>query len=302
MKRFLSVGLFALCTLPAFAANNTLPNGKPFQNLQNQINVINLTIAQQKAIYDAKFAALAAKNDQQDALIGAISVALDLVRSRVAANESDIEALKLASALQARLITEINSRLIALQASTGSNFANLYQQTSLIHVAIDALGQRVASLESASAMATTEINQLKTEMATYRNRLAYLNTLLGSFCSSGSVVTGIYATGQPRCQAINQLGSVFYVRASLRSINFCDTTVPLLGCVDTDYYEYGTANCPPGTVVTGGGFELGGSQDSGGSNFQIRSRPTASGWYVQSIDHGDQNWPGTAYAMCLRTQ
>lgn len=302
MKKILITAALCLISVSSMAGNDTLPNGKPFQNLQEQINVINMTIAEQKIIYDEKFAELAAKDGQHDALIGAITVALNLVTLRVGQNEVDIEALQLADSLHDQLLAELNRRLTALEASTSETFSDLYEQDRLINQAIGALDSRLTRLEISSSATASQVSALQAELASYRARLAYLNTLLGSYCSSGEVVTGIYSTGQPRCADINQLGTVYTASTSLSGTSFCDTDT-IAGCIDIDYYEYGTAFCAYGYVATGGGFSLGGIDESGGSHWNMISRPSGDrGWYVTSIDHGNRSYGGHAYVRCLQNQ
>ena len=61
--------------------------------------------------FNARFDALERENEAQDQLIAATQVALNIVEGRVATNEGDIEALELATSLNARLIQELTARL-----------------------------------------------------------------------------------------------------------------------------------------------------------------------------------------------
>jgi hypothetical protein len=305
-KTLLTLVVSATISSASFAANGpgSFPgaNGKPFQALQEQINIINMTIAEQKRIYDAKFAQLAAKDGEHDALIGAITVALNLVTTRVGQNEDDIEALELADSLHDQLLAQLSQRLTRLEASTSADFANLYEQDRLINLTIGALEARLNILQNAYNATATLVNSLRVEIISYRNRLTYLNTLLGSYCSAGEVLTGVYANGQPRCADINQLGNVYTQSSPLALVEYCDSDIAGF-CVDEDYYEYGYAVCASGYVATGGGFSLDGTYDSGGSGRNMQSRPSGdSSWYVQSNDHGNNNYSGTVYVRCLQNQ
>jgi len=308
-KTLLTLVVSATISSSLFAGNNangpgSFPgaNGKPFEALQEQINIINMTIAEQKRIYDAKFAQLAAKDGEHDALIGAITVALNLVTTRVGQNEQDIEALELADSLHDQLLAQLTQRLTSLEDSTSADFANLYEQDRLLNLTIGALDARLNLLQNSYNATATLVNSLRVEIVSYRNRLTYLNTLLGSYCSTGEVLTGVYSNGQPRCADINQLGNVYTQSSSLELVEYCDSEVAGF-CVDEDYYEYGYAVCASGYVATGGGFSLDGTYDSGGSGRNMQSRPSADrSWYVQSNDHGNKNYSGTVYVRCLQNQ
>lgn len=324
MKKVLFTALVCIFTLSISAASkgNDLPQGKPFQNLQNQINVINMTIAEQKIVYDAKFASLDAqiaeliakdadldaKNALQDEMIAALTVALNAVEARVSVNEDSIEALELADTLFAQLVDQLTTQLANLEASTDRNFATLYAQDRVLNQLIASaqnrilnLENRVRTLENNQNSIASQLNSLRNEVASYRTRLSALNNLLGSFCSSGQVVVGIRSTGQPFCSDINQLGFASTFSASLSKFNFCDSEIAGI-CVDRDYYESRTVFCPSGYSATGGGFSMNGFANIGGNDRSLVSRPSGNGWFVQTITHGNDNYNGAVYVRCLRNR
>ncbi|WP_306136153.1 hypothetical protein [Shewanella sp. ULN5] len=262
-------------------------NGQPFQALQSQIDIINLTIEEQTRIFSEKFSQLEADNDSQDELIAAMQVALSIIDTRVTMNETDIDALEAADVLSARLISTLQAQLAALQASTSKEFRNLYAQS-------DALNSLISALRRDVDVNTSTISQ-------YLDELRAVDFLLGRSCTSPRVVSGITTFGDPICVLPEGTNlQVYTINRRLSRFSFCDSSV-FGACVDTDYYQNGSAFCNFGDVATGGGFSTGGFGDIGGNRYSLVSRPNDSrGWYAHSIQQGDSQPSGTVYVKCLK--
>jgi hypothetical protein len=301
MSKLLLLGLSFFFAISSVSANgkDTLPNGKPFQILQDQISIINLTIAEMKVLYDAKFAELDAKDDSHDELITGLTIALDIVSARVGANEDNIEALQLADSLFEALVAQLTTRLAELELSTDASFTDLYDQDRVLNLLIGTLETRLSTLRNSLETTAFQLDTLRTEVVTYRTRLSALNNLLNSFCSGDEFVYGINNNGTPRCESVRELGTTTTRSSSLSWYRFCDSEIAGI-CVDEDYYESGSVFCPSGYVATGGGFTVNGFDNIGGNNRSMVSRPNGNtGWYVQTITHGNSNYNGTVYVRCL---
>jgi hypothetical protein len=57
------------------------------------------------------------------------------------------------------------------------------------------------------------------------------------------------------------------------------------------------ADCPPGSIVTGGGFYV--DPDADLQVYQARKSPTSEGWMVWAYNHSGSDKTFLAYAMCL---
>lgn len=145
MKNILLTGLLGLVSLSAMAANDTLPNGQPFQNLKAQVDAANAAIAAADearaaavSALEAADAALQARDDLLQRQINQINVTLAEQVGRI---NADLEAL----AQQITAVAEGSAEADALQD----------QKIQRLGDAINTLGRR--------ADAAAETNRLQDE-------------------------------------------------------------------------------------------------------------------------------------------
>jgi predicted nucleic acid-binding Zn-ribbon protein len=249
-----------------------LLKGQPFQVLQQQIDDLRGRIgriADLQAQVDA-LAILVEQNrasigqlreydKQQEKLIGALQGELSHLRARVAAAETDVEALQAISRLHADLVAELMARLEQIDArlATDANDIQLLfdrdqaKQTLIVVLQEQAvfLSARISALEEASTENATEIallqNQLNTVNADLRAQLDQKQGSITDICPAGSAIRQVNADGTVACEhddASLGLGQLQYVTFS--------SVFP----VAPNTAGGGTKSCPTGYVMTGGGF------------------------------------------------
>jgi predicted nucleic acid-binding Zn-ribbon protein len=270
-----------------------LPKGQPFQILQQQIDDLKGRIgriADLQAQVDA-LALLVEQNTasigqlreydkQQEKLIGALQGELSHLRARVAAAETDVEALHAISRLHADLVAELMARLGQIDArlaADGHDIQLLFdrdqaKQTLIVVLQEHAvfLSARIGVLEAGSTENASEIallqNQLNTVKAELQAQLDQKQGRITEICPAGSAIRQVNADGTVACEqddtslAIGQLQYVTFSSAFAVAPNTAGG---------------GTKSCPTGYVMTGGGF-------SGllPNVPVIRSEPVNNSWQV----------------------
>lgn len=264
MKRitlFPIVLIGCILSSPCLAAQGEFPgsNGKPFQALQEQIDAVDLSLAEQMAAVWVAVAENNARDDAQDVLIGLLGAALADLEARVTTNETDIELLKAKDAVLEGLITALQDRADDLQQQINDQ----EDQIQLIILAdqalqqlIDALTARVATLEGLMATAGTDIDTLQAQVAALQSQMAGAQAAIASkqnliwdYCGSGYSIRRIYSNGSVSCEYDSTSTGGFTSFTVDREIDYGDAI---------DATVFGTvsaiATCPTGSKRTGGGF------------------------------------------------
>lgn len=272
MTRFLlyrSVGATALVLslalgTGAFAKNGdtkekSLPNGRPFQMLQSQIDALNADFYAAVADLQAGIDDLRASQAEQDQLIAAIQTAAGLLQQRVAANEEDIAALQAAIGFQNQLIEALRNRLTDLEGRVTvneSDIAAIIQADQITQGLIAAIQAQIANLtaridaqDGDIALLQDQVASLEGELASLQAQLALTQRRVSGVCLPGSSIRVINANGTVTCE-FDSIGTAVGTFQSIRveetaEIPSAGLTVGVLNL---------SATCPSTYDVTGGGY------------------------------------------------
>jgi len=321
MKRLIIMTLLTCIgfSSPLFAKGNkdSLPNGKPFQNIQNQIDIINLSLAEQKMVFEARFAqvesdaselaarvaaneadieALEAYNEIQDSYAVGLQAAIDMLSARVDDTEEGLAAAELRDQYHDLLIDNLTMRYQSLSTYAERHITALWSRFNVLNNLVYQLTSRVSTLERRSSSQGSLINSLLQFKETYTSELIALDQLLNTYCGHGKVMAGIREYGYVECTEVEEFnGITVYMRwANLGRFSFCDTDI-FGECIDTDYYQNGSVYCSYNERISGGGFELNGS--AAGKSYPLGR----SAWYVSAFATENQQSAGKVWAMCLGT-
>jgi predicted nucleic acid-binding Zn-ribbon protein len=288
-----------------------LPNGKPFQILQDQIDDLKGRIgriADLQAQVDAlavlveqsraSIVELKTYDKQQEKLIGALQGELSHLRARVAAVETDLEAVQAITRLHTDLVTELDARLGHIDGRLAADRHDIQllfdrdQVTQTLIVVLQEqatfLDRRIATLEtivpsSASQLALLQ-NQLNALNADLTARLSQKQARITESCPQGSSIRQVTADGTVACEQDDTalgIGQLQYA------------TFSTVYSVSPNTSGGGTKSCPTGYIMTGGGF-------SGllPNVPVVRSEPVNNSWQV-TVANGPTPAFVTVSARCV---
>jgi hypothetical protein len=286
-------------------AKGKLPNGRPFQLLQAQIDDLNRTVARigDLQIQVDGLAARVARNEAsvddlrshsvlQAELIGAYLGEIGALKARIAAGESDATYQRAVAKLQGDLIAQLTTRLAQLDARLATNAHNVQllfdrdqaQQTliAVLQEQTGALRDRISALESAEAIDAAQIASLRNQLNALTADLdaalqAKQNNVTG-FCPLGSSIRQINANGTVACEPDDAGGGAGHL-----AVQNYSTTVSIPASASGG----GTKSCPsatPSQVAVGGGFS-----SLLPNTFVLRNDPTSNGWQV--LVTNQNAWP-----------
>ncbi|MBY6188493.1 hypothetical protein KUV89_17910 [Marinobacter hydrocarbonoclasticus] len=240
-------------------------NGKPFQALQQQIDLLTLSVEQLSQLLEYNVEQLQqqidASNDHnaaQDEMIAMLNIALEMIEARVAANEEEIEAW---AELQSRYLSQKLNLLLAneseayqqLYNTSPRQFADIYQYDQ----AMQALAVELEAQLALHLADSEPYLQFSRELSRLSQRATWLNGLYRSAntCPNGQYVTSLAADGTMRCSSALSNYQILTATSRLSRRTVCVSST--LGiCTDNEYVHSGSVYCPSGSMAMGAGFNL----------------------------------------------
>lgn len=259
------------------ASQGTLPNGRPFTALHNEILTLKTQID-----------ALVASNAAQDDLISALGGVVLALEARFAGVQASIEELKAHDALVDRWIDALEGQWRAAEARLEGHESDLQalfdadqalqQLMYALQVQADSLRDRLATLDgtlaSLESLLRSDLAATEAALADLRVQLNSKQAALTQACPVGSSIRQISPTlGTVVCEVddASSGGSVGQLQPSDFSDDF--------RTIGADAAGSSTMFCPSGWIATGGGFH----KDLPGQIFlssPASSSTKGSGWVV----------------------
>lgn len=304
--------------------NKDLPNGKPFQNLQDQIDAVTMQLDEYQDMMDERIQDLQDELDSltiqvennsgnitliqqqqelQDELIATLTGNVAELVERVEQNEEDVEAaLDLLESYVESAVTAIDARLDALEddiedlgdaidtnaGNAAANAAAILQADVLLQQKADMLQAAIDAATSSGVANAAAIVELQNDLTAAQDELATKQHRVTQVCSPGYSIRAIAEDGTVTCEAD-------------------DSTATLIGYTQYAYrqrsstYTYVVAYCPSGYVMSGGGFY------KSSTSMNVRyNKPrgtysyTYAGWEVYA--YTPVSGYVYAYARCLKSQ
>lgn len=252
---------------------NSLPNGRPFQMLQQSINELEAALQAQIADLQTQLNVNGQNDALQDQLIGALQAAVGMLEQRMANAEASIDQLDQYNALQNALLEQQMSQISNLQNqvnSQGADINSLFELHNAQQSAINGLQGQINFLQSQNTTQNGQIESLQIQLASLQNDYNSTRTQLQNGCLLNSSIRQVIPGGAVVCDLDNG--------------QFVVTT--MVGSAPLNLGVGGMASisvfCPPPPagstpfVSTGGGFSL----SSIGAAVLASQQIAPTGWRV----------------------
>ncbi|MBB1438061.1 hypothetical protein H5202_05060 [Shewanella sp. SG41-4] len=262
--------------------------------LQSQIDLLNMTLSDQLVIINARFEELEdqiesvdAQSQAADALmaekIELNRVAIDLLTGQVDSQEQ-------LNAYQTNLINTLFSRVNSLDTSVASNQYVALQQYQTI-------ANQIRSIQSEDSYTSSQISYLQSQLSVATSKINTLSNSLGRECIDGYYVAGVQTDGRLLCR---EASDIVVVTQPLTKTRTCVSE--FIGCLDYEYWQYGTAYCPTGYKRTATSYSTPGGLASNQNYYSAAyvrtsrtdSESTATG-YVKVTCSNDPLYEYTPY-------
>jgi hypothetical protein len=321
MKSF-TVLFFLLLSTTVFAGNNNPypgSQGKPFQALQEQIDLTNMTLEEQTKIFNAMFADAEAKiqalsnrvtsnesniellrdvsQTHQD-LIMSIRFALMTVETRLNNQDTKIEAIQVYNELQQRMIDAAVLKITAVENTANENYSSLYLKDQALMQANALLSERIAFLEEYGTGDPEELTRIQEQINSVEALLDETRTNLRDICDVGHVA-GFYYNLKPYC-ADTYNGTRVLNLESPANVTFTNS--------GTSFHSFNEVYCPSTTptAISAGHRTLGGLVANhpigGGTGWRLQTGSVSLAdlfWGPLSASPIDVRANGRVYLNCM---
>lgn len=294
---------------PAIAASNQQgsANGKPFQDLQYQIDVLTIDLADAVDLLQDQIDTLVIEQADQDSLITALQSAVGTLEMRVSANESDIALLQAIQNMQSQLIDALDTRVTELETRVAVNEADiaglvlvdqaLQEMIMAIENQITTINSRISANDGDISALQNQVLQLQLDLGTVQASLAAKQDRVNGICPVGSAIRQISSNGSVTCEVDSVsagVGTLQTFRSSdsvsiPSSIFVVRTVTNNRACTGSNYR------------AVGGGYSVNGGTLGFGNAY--RNYPTSnSNWQVRVRADSVGSRSLTTYVVCARVQ
>ncbi|CAE6945589.1 hypothetical protein [Vibrio sp. B1FLJ16] len=308
IKNIILINMLLGATSVAHAANDKLPNGKPFVLLSEQISEVNEQVSEVNGQVSEVENKLQALEDKYDAIIAEINTSIEGLEGKISVINLKITDLE---EKDAQLEEEIAQTISDLE-SQGTDIATLVEEYKALKAQLEAL--------EASAVTSSELVALEAEIETVKGSITAVSTevagLLLDIEDNAALIALLQrdmknltvamenAIPQGECpqgqflNAINEDGSIVCSGSDNSGANSTITTL-ISSPVEVSKNTVVPVDLACGTnqQVISGGFSIKDSQE--GFNV-VQSLPWNNGWRVMIKTDG--NWKGgslSVHAICM---
>lgn len=282
-------------------------NGKPFQTLQAQIDILSLDLAEAVALLQAQIDTLVSEQADQDTLIAALQSAVATLEARVSQNETDIEALQYIQDLQAQLIEALDVRVTDLEGRVAANEDDiaalvlvdqaLHDMIIAIQNQIGTINGRITANDGDIAVLQGQVGQLQLDLNSVQSQLAGKQNRVNGICAPGSSIRQINSNGTVVCE-------VDSVSAGVGTLNtyYSADSVTVPSSIWSVQYVSNNRSCTGSNYrAVGGGFYVDGALGPFGHVYL--NRPY-SNYTWQAKVRSDSTGSRTlyTYVVCARVQ
>jgi uncharacterized coiled-coil protein SlyX len=312
------------------AQKDQLPNGRPFQVLQTQIDNLDTVLAQQIAGLQTQLAGLAGRVDAveqhnviQGQLLSSLQAAVVLIEQRMMSAEGRLANLEAWKAAQDALLTGLNNAIATLQNQVAQQGATLQTQINNLFTLHNLQQQAITVLQSQAGSLQGQINTINATLAVVstastdqQNQISLLQSQLGSI--QGQLNTANFNLAATR----NQLAVGCPVGSSIRQVipngpvnceaDAGQTFVTLIQTVNSPVLGPGgvastTATCPPAPPAAPGQppnppyFANGGGYFVPTAGTVLATTPSGpSSWTVSVVNTGLVSFQYQVNVQCIR--
>jgi len=210
VNTMVAVVLFGI-SIPSSANQQGSQNGMPFRDIQEQIDVLTVDLAEAVSLLQGEIDALVASQAEQDDLIAALESAVATLELRVDDTEINIAGLQALQDMQGQLIAALQTSVGDLEVQVDSNTADiaalvmfdqtlqdlinaLQGQINTINARIDSNDVDIAALQATAA-------QLELDLLSAQSQLAAKQDRVDGICAAGSSIREIHPDGSVTCEA-----------------------------------------------------------------------------------------------------
>lgn len=283
--RRLSVGVLVLAlglgSQPLAQGPKSLPKGRPFQMLAQQIAETDAGLAKQIADLQARLAALEGRvdaveqvNATQGQLIEALQAAIYLLEGRMATADNRLGVLETWNASLDALVNVLNGRIEGLKTridEQGASLESLFALHNAQQVLIGELQGAIDLLKADSTGQDGRITSLQAQLAIVQDDYSDTRSQLAAGCPASSSIRLVVPRGAVVCEPDNSALSL------VTAVNAAGSSA------SPGQFGAAFAVCPavvpgvPEFVATGGGFSV---VQPVGAQVLASFRASANSWQV----------------------